>query len=310
MYDLETEKVINKIKEVLKIKENPKIVVQAPEGIKNLVVNEIEKIKKLLNVDIFLYIGSCFGACDIPKIDYDLLVHYGHEPLSYIKYKNVLFIPAFRKFNEEEKKRIIKDIEEYTKDKDVEIATTIQYKKLLETFNPKIILGCRANLEDREEILFVGNGRFHPLILSYKYKKDITIYNPEIKKFDKIGKEESYKFIKRRLTAISKLFFNKPKKVGVILIDKVGQRRIKVFNSIINELKKNKIGYIKMIVDTLTPELLYYDVDCYIVVGCPRIVLDDYIRYNKPIYTPKEFLMYLNNNLEKYILDEITEKDF
>ncbi len=309
-FDLEREKVINKIKTILKTKKNPKIIFQAPEGLKLDVEKEAEEIGELLDIDIFIYGNSCFGACDIPNIEYDLLVHYGHEPLPYIEYNNVLFIPAYQIFSREEEQRIKKDIYEFIKVNDnVEIATTVQYKKILKEFNPKIVLGCRANLENRKNILFVGTGRFHPLLLSYKYKKDIFIYNPISYKFDKIETEESKKFIKKRISIVSKLFLNPPKKVGIVISTKPGQRRIKKFNEIKNLLRDSNINYILIEMNDISPEYLYYNVDCYIIVACPRIVLDDYIRYNKPIYTVEEFKMFLNNNFD-YKLDEIQEEDF
>jgi len=319
LFDLETERVI---KEIESLNKNiPKVIFQAPEGLKLSVEKEIEKIKnyfkqKNIEVEIYLWGNTCFGACDlidnhVKNLNVDLIIHYGHEKLSYANPEiKTLFIPAYHIFDKDEEEKILNDIKSFIeKHKNVTIATTIQYKRLLKDLNPNIILGCRGEVKEGDIILFVGTGRFHPLMLAYKYQKEVFIYNPISKCFDKISKEEIDKFIKKRILAVSKLLLNRPKKVGVVLSTKKGQCRKKVFDEIINLLKENNINYLPILVDNISPDILFYDVDCYIIVACPRIVLDDYILYKKPIYTPEEFKLFLKNSF-KYKFDEIREDDF
>ena len=232
MFDLETERVIKEIENLNK--KNPKVVFQAPEGLKLSVEREIEKIKqyfkqKNIEVEIYLWGNTCFGACDlidshVKNLNVDLIIHYGHEELSYAEPEiKTIFIPAYHIFDKDEEEKILNDIKNFIeKHENVTIATTIQYKKLLRDFNPSIILGCRGEIKEGDIILFVGTGRFHPLMLAYKYQKEVFIYNPISKCFDKISKEEIDKFIKKRILAISKLLLNKPKKVGVVLSTKRG----------------------------------------------------------------------------------------
>ncbi|ACV24487.1 diphthamide biosynthesis enzyme Dph2 [Methanocaldococcus fervens] len=323
MFDVETGKVIEAIEKLGK--KNPKVIFQAPEGLKLSVEKEIEKIKEYFkqkgrDVELYLWGNTCFGACDlidnhVKNLDVDLIIHYGHEKLSYANPEiKTLFIPAYHIFEKDEKEKILNDIKNFiekqkSEGKKVAIATTVQYKKLLRDFNPSIILGCRGEVEEGDVILFVGTGRFHPLMIAYKYQKEVFIYNPVSKCFDKISEDEINKFIKKRISAISKLMLNKPEKVGVVLSTKKGQCRKKVFNEIIKLLEENNINYITVVVDNISPEMLFYDVDCYIIVACPRIVLDDYILYKKPIYTPEEFKLFLKNSFE-YKFDEIKEDDF
>ncbi len=69
-YDFEIEK-INKIIE----KTNPKsILLQFPDGLKPFAV----KIANKINAEVFIWAGSCFGACDIPNANFDLLIQFGH----------------------------------------------------------------------------------------------------------------------------------------------------------------------------------------------------------------------------------------
>lgn len=74
--DLELEKTITKIKET-----SPKtILIQLPDGLKP----KAEEIKKELQphtqAKIYFWLNSCYGACDIPKVEnIDLLVQFGHS---------------------------------------------------------------------------------------------------------------------------------------------------------------------------------------------------------------------------------------
>lgn len=78
-YDLELKKVIERINN-----ENSRIVcIQLPDGLKPR-ANEIQQsIEKNTNADIVIWMGSCFGACDVPlqveRIGVDFLIQWGHS---------------------------------------------------------------------------------------------------------------------------------------------------------------------------------------------------------------------------------------
>ena len=76
-YDLELNKVIERIK-----KDQPKIVcVQLPDGLKPR-ANEIQhSIEKNTDASVVIWMGSCYGACDVPlqvdRLGVDLLIQWG-----------------------------------------------------------------------------------------------------------------------------------------------------------------------------------------------------------------------------------------
>jgi len=76
-YNLELNKLIKEIK-----KQKARLVcIQLPDGLKPK-ANEIqEKIEKNTNAKVVIWLGSCFGSCDIPNLDkkVDLLVQFGHS---------------------------------------------------------------------------------------------------------------------------------------------------------------------------------------------------------------------------------------
>ncbi|MGB9749156.1 MAG: diphthamide synthesis protein [Candidatus Woesearchaeota archaeon] len=77
-FDLELDRVLNEIK-----KNNAKtILIQLPDGLKpraEEIQNFIEE-KTNKKARVFIWAGSCFGACDIPKVEcVDLLIQWGHS---------------------------------------------------------------------------------------------------------------------------------------------------------------------------------------------------------------------------------------
>ena len=69
-YNLEIERIKKEI-----AAKNPKtILLQVPDGLKPHATEIADKIGK----DVYIWAGSCFGACDLPKVEVDMLVHIGH----------------------------------------------------------------------------------------------------------------------------------------------------------------------------------------------------------------------------------------
>jgi 2-(3-amino-3-carboxypropyl)histidine synthase len=84
IYDLEIEKIVKTIN-----KEKAKrVLLQFPEGLKpysTIIAKEIEEKTK---ADILIWLGDCFGACDIPNISnlkqkIDLVIQFGHSEWNY-----------------------------------------------------------------------------------------------------------------------------------------------------------------------------------------------------------------------------------
>ncbi len=78
-YDLELNRAIEEIK-----KSNAKLVcIQLPDGLKPK-ANEIQQyIKKNTDASVVIWLGSCWGGCDVPivvkKLGVDLLIQWSHS---------------------------------------------------------------------------------------------------------------------------------------------------------------------------------------------------------------------------------------
>lgn len=77
-YDLEIERIIKATK-----KQKAKLVcLQLPEGLKSKALEVADEIESRTRAKCILWMGSCYGACDIPpveKLGIDLLVQFGHS---------------------------------------------------------------------------------------------------------------------------------------------------------------------------------------------------------------------------------------
>lgn len=75
-YNLEIEKAV----ETIKKEKAKKVCIQLPDGLK-MHADKIQKeIEKKTDAEVFIWMGSCYGACDTPEIKgIDLLIQWGHS---------------------------------------------------------------------------------------------------------------------------------------------------------------------------------------------------------------------------------------
>ena len=89
IYELEIEKIVKTIK-----KEKAKrVLLQFPDGMKpysQVICDEIENNSK---AECFIWLGTCFGACDVPieveRLGVDLIIQFGHSSWSFEKNKGI-----------------------------------------------------------------------------------------------------------------------------------------------------------------------------------------------------------------------------
>ncbi len=74
-YDLELDRVAKEIQ-----KQKPKkVLLQFPDGLKPYSTQVVDLLQKKFPKILFtIWLGSCFGACDIPSSDADLIIQFGH----------------------------------------------------------------------------------------------------------------------------------------------------------------------------------------------------------------------------------------
>jgi 2-(3-amino-3-carboxypropyl)histidine synthase len=73
-YDLELDNVVEHIKK----NKAKSVCIQFPESLKPIATGIASFLESKTNATVLIWADTCFGACDIPKIDVDLLVQWGH----------------------------------------------------------------------------------------------------------------------------------------------------------------------------------------------------------------------------------------
>jgi len=79
VYDLEIERII---KEII-VKKAKKVLLQFPEGMKPYATIISEEIENKTKTKCFIWLDSCFGACDVPveteRLGVDMIIQFGHS---------------------------------------------------------------------------------------------------------------------------------------------------------------------------------------------------------------------------------------
>jgi 2-(3-amino-3-carboxypropyl)histidine synthase len=78
-YDLELERVAA---EILKGKATM-VCIQLPDGLKPEAKRIADELEKKTGAQVLIWMGSCYGACDVPlvvkELNVDMLVQWGHS---------------------------------------------------------------------------------------------------------------------------------------------------------------------------------------------------------------------------------------
>jgi len=315
------------IKELKKIKPK-KVLVQLPEGVKQNAF-EIAKVFSDMGIEAVFSGETCWGGCSIgveeaKSAGADLIVHFGHAkfidvdfPVLYIEVRDELdLIPLLKKSIKELKdfKKIglsysiqhrhdIDKIINFYKENGKEIV--LSKKKGMVAYEGHIV-GCQyrglKEIENEVEAFVIIGNNFHSMGAVLSVAKPVflvDVYNHEIKNMNGVRE----KILKQRAISISK--FKDAKNIGIITEIKPGQK-FGAPELLINKLKSAGKNVILITMSELTPDKLmnFYYVDCFIELACPRIAVDDYAKYRKPIITFKEALVGLGEKTWEEILEK------
>ena len=287
------------------------VALQLPEGLKIRATEIIDFLSERTNSKFIVLGDPCYGACDIFynfKDVADALVHFGHSPIpSQEIEEDVLYIEAF--YHADVKDALERYIDQLP-DR-IGLLATVQYigcleqaKEVIEghgkkaviakgdrrTCYPGQVLGCDCssaeNASDVDMFLFIGEGDFHPLAAAFGVGKEIRVLNPitgELRSVDDVRD----RILRKRFAAIERA--RSAESFLVIVCSKIGQRRDQVADDIVEEIKASGKRAYKAFMNELSPQnLMAYRVDAFVSTACPRLAMDDYSRYDRPILTPTE----------------------
>ena len=75
--DLDLE--LGKVCKIIKEKKAELVYIQLPDGLKPEAARIQKEIEKNTKTEVIIWAGSCFGACDVPKVNCDLIIQWGHS---------------------------------------------------------------------------------------------------------------------------------------------------------------------------------------------------------------------------------------
>ncbi len=331
-YDFELDKVVEHIKKA----GARRILLQLPNGLKRYheyIVDYIES--RLKGISIYVSLAPTYGACDVAvdearRLGVDLIVHVGHNKYPYYEPEiPVIFVNAYYKWKPDTHVlSVASDTLRELNCKSIALASVIQHiknidyvKEFLELKGFKVIipkplkglslmpgqvLGCEyssfINVKENVDCyLIIAGGMFHALGLWLATRKHVVKLDPYENKVvivDKMGE----KVLKKRYMILMKALDSKS--MGIIDGVKPGQHRPWLVKLLEKKALKKGLKVRIYTTDYLDMNRLINidtcNVDFYVITLCPRIPIDDLSDYHKPVLTPGEALMVLDNNLSDY----------
>lgn len=288
------------------------VALQLPEGLKLSASALAEEFRVKTGADVFILGYPCYGACDL-FVDYkkyaDALIHFGHSPIpSMGSYPGVFFVEVHTVIDIAPK--IIAGLGSLPRR--VGLLSTVQYSEMLpiaasliensgrtavigrgdsRIFHPGQVLGCNFSAALSAEryvdgFLFIGEGDFHPLAASFGTRKPMLVLNPisgEMRTIDDVRD----RMLRKRFAAIESA--REAKEFIVIVSGKAGQNRFAIAKETCSKLRDAGRKAETVIMDEINPDaLLSFRADAYVNTACPRIAMDDSVRYSKPMLTVTE----------------------
>jgi 2-(3-amino-3-carboxypropyl)histidine synthase len=325
MYEFEENKLIKEIKK----KKAKRILLQLPEGLKKEANRIVRFIQDNLNIEVIISGEPCWGACDIAlneakNLKADLIVMYGHAQFLKTKFP-VVYIEAKYKANIES--LIKKSLKELKNFKRIALTCSVQHihqikiaKKILEQNNKQVIIpkkkdtlfyngqviGCNYNslklIKNKFNAVLVIGNQFHALGAALSVNKPVILIDPFNNEICDM-KEKKEKIIRQRIFAINKV--KNSRSIGIIISNKPGQK-FGSFEHLKNKLKEvGKEAFLISMNEIADDKLVnLYNIEAFIELACPRISIEDYSRFSKPVINYKEALVVV----DKLSFEELFER--
>ncbi len=173
---------------------------------------------------------------------------------------------------------------------------------------PGQVLGCNYSGDDPTvgHYVFLGSGDFHPIGLVLHTGKPLAMLDPYSGDAKEMGRERIERILRQRSGLIMSSMDKK--RFGILIGSKPGQMRRNLALRMKRKLEKHgKKGFL-LSMEHVGPELIdFYPVDVFVNTACPRIAIDDAVKYAKPMITPYELEVALGEKKWEngYQFDEI-----
>lgn len=306
------------------------VAVQLPEGLKFHALDIMDDLENRTGAEVILLADPCYGACDFPtdfKRYADVLVQFGHAEIPCMKTPEDVLFSEVR--STVDPIPLLEDALENLEMR-VGLITTVQHidelqelRKWLESKGRTVVtgagdgriayegqvLGCNVTAAssispDVDQFLYIGSGNFHPLAASIATGKPVVIVDPLNREVRDVESLKN-RVLRQRHGAI--VLGSEAESYAILVCTKPGQMRWDLALSLKEMLNsKGKKGILVAMDRFDSDQLLALKVDAYVSTACPRLALDDYLKYKKPILTPVELEIALGlKDWDDYSFDSI-----
>lgn len=303
----EIKHIVSELKK-LKVK---RLLIQFPEGLKYK-IQSIVKTLEQNGLECVICLEPCFGACDVKddvslRLGCNAILHIGHSGLGI---KSRIPVVYWEWIYDADPIPILKhEMSKLRQFKKIGLVTNLQFvgsikkaRAFLEMKGKEIlthkalsyegqVLGCNIDAgklieKQVDAFLFLGAGKFHALGLALKVNRPVLLLDFEKKQIYDL-KKEKLKFLK--LKEWCKASLKDAKKVGVLISWKKGQLRHEVIQETKQKLEKLGKEVYLLAMDTISPEKIEgLKLDLLVNLACPRIGIDDLVKYKLPIINFKD----------------------
>lgn len=298
----------------LKKKNLKKVFIQLPEGL----IIHYEKIAKEFEKEGIIpviSIETTYGYCDLKdeealRLGCDAIVHFGHNNFGFENMISKIPVYFVEWFIEADYSEIIPEISKnIEKGEKIGIVYSLQYKHVAEKICDALrdrgidaevlgqILGCNISnviKKRKDKIFIISSGKFYGLYPSFLTSPKTYLVDLENRKV--LDLEDEVKRIVK-IKEWNKKIFLESKKVGLLVSWKKGQvkgwhlsdRELKEWEVLYEKIKgMNKEVYV-LAFDELEGKMLEgIKVDILINLACPRLGIDDILRFKIPILNPED----------------------
>ncbi|KAI0484099.1 putative diphthamide synthesis protein-domain-containing protein [Xylariaceae sp. FL0804] len=318
-YSFEIPKTVHRIRSL----DAKRVALQMPEGlllfattISDILTQFCPGIETLIMGDV-TYGACCIDDYTARALGCDLLVHYAHSCLIPVDVTKIKVLYVFVDISIDTSHLLATLERNFAPPKTIAMVGTIQFNATIhgvrsslekagfKVLIPQIaplskgeILGCTSpRLPDTEAvdlILYLGDGRFH--------LESIMIHNPAIPayRYDPYSRKlthETYGHVEMKdLRKAAITTAKSAKKWGLILGSLGRQGNPNTMALIEKKLEEMGVPWVNLLLSEIFPGKLAMmdDVECWVQVACPRLSIDWGYAFPRPLLTPYEALVALN----------------
>ncbi|TPX38929.1 hypothetical protein SeMB42_g06194 [Synchytrium endobioticum] len=295
-----------------------RVALQFPEGLLMFACAISDILESFANVETLVMGDVTYGACCVDDytaraLGCDFMIHYGHSCLVPVDITPIKIMYVFVDIGIDVSHFVETLQKNFQKGKRMALVATIQFVAALQTarqhlasdyvvtipqskpLSPGEILGCTApKLKDSDLLIYLGDGRFHleaimianPALPAYRYDPYAKVLSRE--RYEHVDmKAERKNAIERAKGA---------KRFGIILGTLGRQGSPKVLDHLITEMTKRSIPYTTILLSEILPaklSLFESAIDAWVQVACPRLSIDWGYAFSRPLLTPYEMAVVL-----------------